>query len=177
MYRQYRSKLLGFITLRVGDRGLAEDILHDVFAKVITREDSLREPAKLTGWLYKVTRNAIIDRLRSNRPFVELPREIEAENEESTAEAKLAACLQPMIEALPETYREAVMLSEIDGMPLKRIAEGQRITLSGVKSRVQRGRQKLEVMLRDCCALEFSRDGTVMDFSPKASSGRPCCNS
>ena len=44
-----------------------------------------------------------------------------------------------MIDALLETHREAVMLSEIDGVPLKRIAEGQRISLSGAKSRVQRG--------------------------------------
>ena len=107
--------------------------------KVIAREDSLRDSAKLTGWLYQVTRNAIVDLLRSNRRLDELRREIETKNDETGAEAKLSACLQPMIDALLETHRDAVMLSEIDGVPLKRIAEGQRISLSGAKSRVQRG--------------------------------------
>ena len=173
VYRQYRSKLLAFIQQRVGGRELAQDILHDVFVKILGREDCLREPAKITAWLYQVTRNAIIDRLRSSRPHEELPQEIAANNEESTAEARLASFLRPMIEALPGIYRDAVILSDLDGLPLKQIAGREGITVSAVKSRVQRGRRMLESMLRDCCALEFSRRGAIMDFWPKVDRG--CC--
>jgi RNA polymerase sigma-70 factor (ECF subfamily) len=173
VYRQYRSKLLAFIQQRVGGQDLAQDILHDVFVKILGRDNCLREPAKITAWLYQVTRNAIIDRLRSSRPHEELPQEIAANNEESTAEARLASFLQPMIEVLPEIYRDAVILSDLDGLPLKQIAGREGITVPAVKSRVQRGRRMLESMLRDCCALEFSRRGAIMDFWPKADS--TCC--
>jgi RNA polymerase sigma-70 factor, ECF subfamily len=174
MYSQYRSKLLAFIRQQIRDRELAEDILHDVFVKIVARSDSIREPAKLPSWLYQVTRNAIVDRLRSTRPYGELPPEIEAVVEESPAGTRLARCLQPMIDALPETYREAVMLSEIEGAPLKQVAERQRITLSGVKSRIQRARRRLAVMLQDCCRIELSGRGAILDFSPISENGAVC---
>jgi RNA polymerase sigma-70 factor (ECF subfamily) len=176
MYRQYRSKLLAFIQHRVGSRELAQDILHDVFVKIIAHEN-LREPAKVTAWLYQVTRNAVIDRLRSNRPYEELPQEIAAPNEESTAEARLASFLRPMIESLPAIYRDALILSDLEDLPLKQIAEREGITVSAVKSRVQRGRHMLEKMLRDCCAFEFSRRGAIVDFWPRADSGCRCHDS
>jgi RNA polymerase sigma-70 factor (ECF subfamily) len=177
VYRQYRSELLAFIQQRVGTREVAQDILHDVFVKILGRTDCLREPAKITAWLYQVTRNAIIDRFRSNRLHQELPQEIPFNNEESTAGAKLASVLRPMIETLPKIYRDAVILSDLEGVRLKQIAEREGITLSAVKSRVQRGRRLLEAALRDCCAFEFSSRGEIMDFWPKSASGCPCHNS
>jgi RNA polymerase sigma-70 factor, ECF subfamily len=61
IYRQYRSKLLASIQERVRDEQMAEDVLHDVCVKIVGRNHHLREPAKLTAWLYQVTRNATID--------------------------------------------------------------------------------------------------------------------
>jgi RNA polymerase sigma-70 factor (ECF subfamily) len=177
VYSQYRLKLLGFIQQRVGDRDLAEDILHDVFVKIVGRKDSLREPAKITAWLYQVTRNAIIDRFRAIRRYGKLASEIASENEEPTTEARLASFLRPMIETLPEIYRDALILSDLEDIPLKRIAEREEITVSAVKSRVQRGRRMLETMLRDCCVFEFSRRGEIMDFWPKIDSSCSCHNS
>src|SRR5260370_40720826 len=63
--------------------------------KVIARLDSLRDSAKLTGWLYQVTRNGLFDLLRSNRRLDELLREIETKNDETGAETQLSACLTP----------------------------------------------------------------------------------
>lgn len=177
VYRQYRSQLLAFIHQRVGDRELAEDVLHDVFVKIVGREDCLREPAKITAWLYQVTRNVIIDRHRSSRPHEELRQEIEANKEEPTAEARLAGFLRPMIEALPKIYRDAIIHSDLDGMRLRQIAKLERITVSAVKSRVQRGRRMLKTMLRECCALEFSHRGEIMDFWPRVDSNCRCRNS
>jgi RNA polymerase sigma-70 factor, ECF subfamily len=177
VYRQYRSKLLAFIQQRVRDQQMAEDVLHDVFVKIVGRKNCLREPVKITAWLYQVTRNATIDRLRSNRPHEELPQQIVANNEEPTAEARLASFLRPMIDTLPEIYRDTIIFSELNGMPLKQIAEREGITVSAVKSRVQRGRRMLEAMLRDCCAFEFSRDGAIMDFWPKSASSCRCSHS
>jgi RNA polymerase sigma-70 factor (ECF subfamily) len=174
IYSQYRSQLLAFVQQRVGDRDMAQDVLHDVFAKVIGRLDSLREPAKITAWLYQVTRNAIIDRLRSSRPNEELPQEIAADDEEPTAETRLAGFLRPMIDTLPKIYRDAVILSDLDGVRLKQIAEREGLTVSAVKSRVQRGRRMLETMLYECCTFEFSGRGEIMDFWPKADSGCRC---
>ena len=177
VYSQYQSRLLGFIRPRVGDPDLSQDILHDVFVKIVGRQDSLREPARITAWLYQVTRNAIIDRLRSSRPYEQLPQEIADAGEVPTAESKLAGFLRPMIDTLPQIYRDAVILSDLEGVPLKQIAEREGVTISAVKSRVQRGRRMLETLLHDCCTFEFSRRGDIMDFWPKADSGCRCHDS
>jgi RNA polymerase sigma-70 factor, ECF subfamily len=174
IYRQYRSKLLAFIQQRVRDQNIAEDVLHDVFVKILGLNGRLKEPAKITAWLYEVTRNATIDRLRSNRPYDELPGEIAANNDELSAEARLAGFLQPMIDGLPKIYRDAITLSELDGIPLKHIAEHEGVSVSAVKSRVQRGRHMLHAMLVACCAFEFSHDGAIMDYWPKSGGSCRC---
>lgn len=177
VYRQYRSELLAFIQQRVGSRELAQDVLHDVFVKILGREDCLREPANITAWLYQVTRNAIIDRFRANRLYEQLPQEIAASIEETTAEARLASFLRPMIETLPAIYRDAIILSDLEGLRLRQIAEREGLTMSAVKSRVQRGRRMLETRLRDCCAFEFSSRGEIMGFWPKSAGGCRCYDS
>jgi RNA polymerase sigma-70 factor (ECF subfamily) len=177
IYSLYRSQLLGFIQQRVGDRELAKDILHDIFVKILGRQDSLRDPARITAWLYQVTRNAIIDRLRSSRACENLPQQIADDAGAPTAETRLAGFLRPMIDALPQIYRDAIILSDLDGVPLKQIAEREGVTVSAIKSRVQRGRRMLENLLHDCCTFEFSHRGDLMDFWPNAGRGRHCDDS
>ncbi len=72
-----------------------------------------------------------------------------------------------MIQRLPETYREAVILSEIKGLTQKEVAQMQGTSLSGAKSRVQRGRALLKEMLADCCRLEFDHKGRLCDYERK----------
>ncbi|MEM7538202.1 MAG: sigma-70 family RNA polymerase sigma factor [Chloroflexota bacterium] len=68
----YQNKLSSFIRSRV-DNDAVEDILQDVFVKVYTRLDSLKENAKLESWLYQITRNAVVDYYRAKRPTANLP--------------------------------------------------------------------------------------------------------
>ena len=77
-----------------------------------------------------------------------------------------------MIESLPEHYREALMLSEIDGLTQKEVAERLSLSVSGAKSRVQRGRAMVKDMLFDCCKFEFDHRGNVMDYERKDN----CCD-
>jgi RNA polymerase sigma-70 factor (ECF subfamily) len=69
-----------------------------------------------------------------------------------------------MIERLPDHYRQAVMLSEIEGLKQREVAIKQGISLSGAKSRVQRGRKMLKEMLMAGCHFEFDHRGTVIDY-------------
>lgn len=171
IYREYRTKLLAFIRRRVGSRQAAEDILQDVFVKLLTRRDTVKQPGKLHSWLYQVTRNAIIDHRRASRRFETLPDELPAEEDDSPAARELARCLEPLIQALPDMYRDAVRLSEIREVPLKQVARAQKVSLPGAKSRVQRGRRRLKEMLMDCCRVEVSRSGQIIDYEAR----QKCC--
>ena len=87
-----------------------------------------------------------MDFYRSRQPYEELPEGI-ATDEESIGEQahqKMAQCLRPMFECLPEKYRTPLMLAELDGRPQQEIADKLGLSLSGAKSRVQRGRVKFK---------------------------------
>ena len=152
IWNEYNEKLSAFLRTRV-DNDAVEDILQDVFVKIHTRIDTLKEDAKLESWLFQITRNAVIDYYRSKRPTVELPEWIEQEqaNEDEIIRKELSSCLTPMIEQLPDKYLTAVKLSEIENKTQREVAEIEKITLAGAKSRVQRGRSILMGMLHECC--------------------------
>jgi RNA polymerase sigma-70 factor, ECF subfamily len=79
-----------------------------------------------------------------------------------------------MIDRLPARYRTPLRLSELEGLPQQQVARRLGLSLSGVKSRVQRGRRQLKLMLLDCCHIEFDRAGSPMDYHQKAGNCRGC---
>jgi RNA polymerase sigma-70 factor (ECF subfamily) len=169
LWCKYHSNLLAFIRKRVNDKAVAEDILQEVFIRIHSRIDTLENKSKLESWLYQITRNAIVDFYRSRRPMEELPEWLEQPkaSREENIRRELSACLAPMIEQLPEKYRHALRLSEIEGKTQKEIAEEEGISLSGAKSRVQRGRQLLKTVLLDCCEIEINEKHQIVDYYQK----------
>ncbi|HEX7153751.1 MAG TPA: RNA polymerase sigma factor SigZ [Thermoanaerobaculia bacterium] len=166
----HRTALHRFVLGRVGNPDAAEDIVHDVLLRAWARQAKLRDEAKLVPWLYQMTRNAIVDHYRRQRPTEEVPEELAAPEAEPDAIAELAACLTPFVAQLPEGYRSAIELSELEGLKLHETADRLGISLSGAKSRVQRGRAKLQEMIVACCALERDHRGAIVDFTKK----KPC---
>ena len=165
---EYHNKLSVFIKTRVAD-DVAEDILQDVFIKIHSRIDSLKENTKLESWLYQITRNAVIDYYRSKRPTEQLPDWIKQTQpgEDEIIRQELSSCLAPMIEQLPDKYRVAINLSEIERKTQKEVAELENISLSGAKSRVQRGRALLKSMLHDCCQIEINQNNQLVSYEKK----------
>lgn len=169
IWKIYHDRLGGFIRSRVGDAHNADDILQEVFLRIHSSINTLEDSGKIRGWIYQITRNAIIDHYRARHKMGELPEELTSSEPELIDKARddIDACVVPMIEALPDTYREALMLSEIEGRTQKEVAEIQSLSVSGAKSRVQRGRAMFKDMLFDCCKFEFDHRGNVMDYERK----------
>lgn len=169
VWKEYHSKLLAFVAKRIDDRTTAEDILQDVFVKIHSQINSLQEEEKLESWLYQITKNAVIDHYRTRKPSVDLPEWLSQPEADPTAQARqeLEACLRPMIEQLPAKYRDALILSELEGKTQLEVSKEQQISLSGVKSRVQRGRSLLKGMMFECCQFETDHAGKVVDYNEK----------
>ena len=178
IWRDYRTKLQGFIHSRVSDPSAAEDILQDVFLRTHSNLKNLKQEQKLQSWIFGIARNAIVDHYRQQRPMEAIPENLQASEEgEAVAHQELVACLEPMIQALPEPYRQALQLAEIEGLPQKELAARENISLSGAKSRVQRGRAMVKEMLLDCCHLEFDQNGKVVDYERNQGACTPKCDS
>ena len=169
LWNDYHSKLHGFIESRVGDASTADDILQEVFVRIHSRIDTLRNANKIRSWIYQITRNAIIDHYRAKKTTQEVPETLAAVEAEPSDQARreIAGCLVPMIQTLPETYRQTMMMSEIDGLTQKQVAEKQGLSVPGAKARVQRGRAKMRDMLLDCCQFQFDHQGRLMDYDDR----------
>jgi RNA polymerase sigma-70 factor (ECF subfamily) len=176
IWLEYHTRLLGFIKSRVNNEAVAEDILQDVFLRIQTRIDTLKQENSLGSWLYQITRNAIIDYYRSHKSMEELPSFLTAPEQEPTEKARqdIENCLEPMIQNLPHKYRQTLVLSEIDGLPQKAVAKTQGLSLSGAKSRIQRGRALLKEMMLDCCNFEYDQRGNFVDYEAKDNSCDRC---
>jgi RNA polymerase sigma-70 factor (ECF subfamily) len=165
-WQEHRTRLRGYIAKRVRENDAVEDILQDVFLKAHTSLHTLKSHGSTASWLFRIAASAIADYYRSQKPWDELPDDLAAPEPERDYVTELATCLQPLIADLPETYQSALMLSEIQGLPQKEVANRLGISLSGAKSRVQRGREKLRQRLLDCCDIETGRGG-IIGYEPR----------
>jgi len=169
VWQEYHSRLRAFIKSRISDDAATDDILQEVFLKMHSSLASLKDDTKLKSWLYQIARNAIVDYFRSQKPTVDMPEWLPQRETDHIKKAsqELSECLQPMIQLLPKNYREAIILSELKGLTQKEVAKLQGVSLSGAKSRVQRGRALLKNMLSECCQLEFDHSGRLYDYERK----------
>jgi RNA polymerase sigma-70 factor, ECF subfamily len=176
IYNEYHRGLLGFIRRRVDDPSLAEDLLQDVFVKAHSRLDTLANRSRIQAWIYQIARNTIIDHHRTRKIVDPLPEDMAQPSMRSREEyQELSRCVLPMMSLLPEEYRQALILSDLEGLPLKEVAERLNLSLPGAKSRVQRGRERLKRIFLDCCRFEFDVRGKPIDWTPRRKCNRPSC--
>ncbi len=174
VWREFFKPLRAFVLRRVHAGGDADDILQDVFVRIHRGLGSLRQKDNLPAWLFQITRNAIADHYHSKRgegqPLGEdfdMPAEA---SEEPNGLSELSACIAPMIASLSERYRDALVMIDLNGMTHAQAANHLGISVSGAKSRVQRGRKQIGAMLLTCCRIELDRLGGVVDFAPRGNS-------
>lgn len=165
-WREHKDRLRGYIAKRVRDADAVDDILQEVYLKAHASLHALKAKGSIASWLFRIAANAIADHYRSRKPTNELPDELAAPEPERDHVAELAVCLRPLIADLPERYKSAIVLSELEGLPQREVATRLGISLSGAKSRVQRGREKLRERLLECCDVELSR-GRIVDHEPR----------
>jgi RNA polymerase sigma-70 factor (ECF subfamily) len=119
----YHDKLLGFIRKRVKDKTTAEDILQDVFIKILDKIDTQREDSKILSWMYQMTKNTIVDYYRTNNRINDLPESLIEEDVNSESQLdEMKKCLMPVLNGLEEKYKEAFVLTEIEGISQKELA-------------------------------------------------------
>jgi RNA polymerase sigma-70 factor (ECF subfamily) len=171
LWEDFAPPLRAFLARRVPAGVEPDDLLQDVFLRVIKHLGSLRSTDRPEAWLFQIARNALRDslRVRQRRDGRTDSLELDLPAESDTAavresEVELAPCLTSMIGRLAEPYRTAIELTSIRGLTQTEAAKHEGISVSGMKSRVQRGREQLRQMLVRCCEIAVDVRGGVSDF-------------
>jgi len=164
----FGEKLKSFLLGRVSDPQVAEDLLQETFVRIHRSLHTLHDEQRLAAWIFQIARNLVIDHYRSKGASpTAAPSEADMEGEtgsEGNLNEVVIGWLPALISMLPEPYREAVELYELRGMPQQAVAEHLGISLSGGKSRIQRGREKLKSLLFECCSFERDTRGNVIGY-------------
>ena len=119
----------------------ADDVTQNVFITAYTKLSTLRDPAAFAGWIARIARNAAEDHRRRVDEVVELDADYAARA--TQAEAAEAARALAAIRALPEAYRDTLMLRLVEGMSGAEIAERTGLTPGSVRVNLHRGMQLL----------------------------------
>jgi RNA polymerase sigma-70 factor (ECF subfamily) len=177
IYTEFHRSLLSYVRSKISSKEDAEDILQNVFIKISANANSLSEKDSLKSWLFAVTKNAVIDyyRAKSNRRSVALDKAVSdqlLDDETGDSTKGLDSCIATMIALLPDEYRDIVKDAELNGIKQKDLAEKYNMAYPSMRSRVQRGRERLKQLFYNCCHIETDRLGNVIQAK-----GRPDCDS
>lgn len=167
-----RDEVARFVHRRIADHHAADDLVQDVLARAAKALAAHRPAGPLRAWVLTIARNAVIDHYRTGK-LRALPNDdavAAATVEPGVDREGLLASFRAFLHALPPEQREAVLLTEYEGLTQPDVAERLGVPLSTVKSRVQRGKQRLEQALHDCCEFEFDRRGHVVDWTKRPDS-------
>lgn len=166
IWTDFHKELKAFILNKTRNSTDTDDILQDVFIKIIRNIDKVNNAENLRHYLYGIVRNAINDYFRNRKQVVENSETEEKITDEETQSlnATIAeCCIKPFINKLPDNYREALLITEFQDISQKELAEKLNISYSGAKSRVQRGKEKLQKLILNCCAYQSDKYGNLMD--------------
>lgn len=168
-----RRRLHAFVAARLSPAAAVEDVVQDVLVRMIQNLDGLTDGTRIEAWAYRIARNSITDEYRRRgRHAAALARlgSIGAEPMiDSAADevldsdlVELSGCMRPLVDALDEPYREALVLTGWQGLTQAQAATSAGVSLPGMKSRVQRGRAQLRKQLLACCEPEADGDGLLL---------------
>jgi RNA polymerase sigma-70 factor, ECF subfamily len=140
-----------------GDHDEARDLAQDVFVRVYRNLDRYR-PGTFEGWLYRITKNLFLDRVRRRKrvrlePLPEEEWRQPSESDPGPAERVEAGVLRGDLETalddLPPTFRTAVVLCDVKGLTYEEISEALGWPIGTVRSRIHRGRKALRTALQE----------------------------
>ena len=147
---------LRYLERRVGDRALAEDILQDAFAKVVSRPEQAPADEAIIPWFYRTLRNAAIDQFRrrgaADRAYGAFARELETQATPTPdMESEICACVSRLATTLKPEYAEVLQSVEVGGTPVKAFAEQKGLSANNAGVRVFRAREALKKRVMESC--------------------------
>ncbi len=170
IWLEFHKELRAFILNKTRNPVDTDDILQEVFMKIIHNIDKVNHAENLRHYLYGIVRNTINDYFRNRKTILDTSEIIEKITEEETQSLNTTiaeCCIKPFINKLPKNYREALLITEFQNVSQIELAEKLQISYSGAKSRVQRGKEKLKQLIQDCCAYESDHYGNLLDSENK----------
>jgi RNA polymerase sigma-70 factor, ECF subfamily len=170
LFERYHDRIYRYVLRMVKNSAEAEDLTQDTFLRAYDRQNTLRDPLAVRGWLYQIATHLCLDRLRQRKQQVSMDSEEGAaqvapiaSGSPSSAEIaereETSACVQRCLDFLPDKYRAVILLHEAHSLTAAELAELLGVTVTTAKIRLHRARRKLKKIMDYGCAVSKDRKG------------------
>ncbi len=163
IWEEFSGRVRAHLLKKLRRKDDVDDLMQEIFIKIHTHLGCLKDRKKLASWIYTIVENTLNDHYRKSRIDTEFDegKDYTADSNEENPLAGITGCLSVFIDRLPPKYKEPFVLSDVEGMKQKDIAKRMNLSYSGLKSRVQRGREMIKDMFLECCKLSIDNKGII----------------
>jgi RNA polymerase sigma-70 factor (ECF subfamily) len=174
IYDQYYGPVRKFILAYVRDEWVADDLIQETFVRIQKNLKGVRDHSKISSWIFRIAHNLCHDHFRQSKRSTLNQRKIqkeivtlrEAVVQKELEQQQMGECVQDKMDLLPPDYRMVLILSDIMAFNQKEIAEILDISVSNVKVRIHRARNKMRAILEEHCTFEVD-ERNVLVCDPK----------
>ncbi len=180
IYDQYYTKIRKFTLSLVKDEWAADDLIQETFLKIQNNLKNLKDPSKLSSWIFRIAYNLCQDHFRQLKRsrkeesidqeavdgFKEALIQKGTDIQKKLEQLQMGECVQDQINLLPESLRTVLVLFDIMEFNHQEIADILGITVENVKVRLHRARRKLKPILEEKCTFEMD-ERNVLVCEPK----------
>lgn len=167
---RYKGPLYAYLLRLARDRDAADDILQEVFVKVIKKLGAYREEDRFPAWLYTVAHHAVMDHFRAGtrrredslfdadgdeRPLADTPAAREPSPEDAFASAERAGALEAAFGKLSPEQREVFLLRHYSELSFREIAGILKVPIGTVLARMSRALAKMRAELGEGKSFEL----------------------
>lgn len=162
IYDQYYPKIRRFILALVRDEWVADDLIQEAFLRVQHNMDQLRDPSRLSPWIFRIAYNLCQDHFRKSKTGSK-EESLDQEDtrliaggdiQKELEQREMGECVQNQINLLPESLRIVLILFDLMELTHQEIAETLGISVQNVKVKLHRARKKLKTILEEKCVFE-----------------------
>ena len=152
-----RDAFVRFVRARVESDAAAEEIVQNAFLRSLEHEGDLRDGESATAWFYRILRNAVIDHYRRRDTAGRAAERIAAEMPEAIEEIpadeknRVCTCVRTLASTLKPEYASLLQKVDVEGRPLREVAEEEGITANNAGVRLHRARQALKERVEATC--------------------------
>ena len=169
LYDQFYQRVRRFILASVRNESVADDLIQETFIKVQEKYESLRDPAKISSWIFRIAHNLCQDHFRALKKS-SLQEEIHeglvtlqvSPLQKELEQGEMSRCVQDKLSLLPEALRSVIIFADIMDFSHQEIADILGLTVENVKVRLHRARKKLKAILEKECTFEVDERSVLV---------------
>ena len=168
VHDNYYDRVRKFILASVREPSIADDLTQETFIRVGENLSALRDPAKISSWIFRIAHHQVQDHFRANKksPREEIHEGLvnleEIPLQKKLEQGEMSQCVQDQLHLLPDAHRTILILADVTEFSLQEIADILGITVENAKVRLHRARKKFKAILEEKCTFEIDERSVLV---------------